>query len=93
MGNVFHPNHYTECSLECIEVMKIAFGKKATYDFCKMNAFKYLWRYKNKNGGEDLEKAKNYLGMAEELRRDMFPKADDEQFLDLKALIKKIEQQ
>lgn len=58
MDNVNHPLHYTDkCSLECIEVMIIAFGVKAVIEFCKCNAFKYLWRYENKNGKEDLEKA------------------------------------
>lgn len=56
-----NPSHYKGCSLECIEVMRLTFGKQATYDFCLCNAFKYMWRYKNKNGIEDLEKAKWYL--------------------------------
>ncbi len=59
--NVNHPKHYEgSTSLECIEAMQIAFGVDAVIDFCKCNAFKYLWRYKNKNGKEDLEKAKWY---------------------------------
>lgn len=59
--NVSHPRHYADtCSLECIEAMRIAFGKEAIISFCKCNAFKYLWRYKNKNGAEDLQKAKWY---------------------------------
>lgn len=62
VDNVNHPSHYeNSCSLECIEVMRLAFGKKAVYDFCLCNAFKYMWRYKNKNGIEDLNKADWYL--------------------------------
>lgn len=56
-----HPKHYADtCSLECIEAMRIAFGRKAVISFCECNAFKYLWRYKNKNGEEDLKKSKWY---------------------------------
>lgn len=60
--NVNHPAHYEgNTSLECIDVMEIAFGAEATSYFCICNAFKYLWRYKHKNGLEDLEKAGWYL--------------------------------
>lgn len=63
--NVNHPKHYEgSCSIECIEAMEIAFGKQAVYDFCKLNAFKYLWRYKHKNGEEDLDKASWYVKRA-----------------------------
>lgn len=56
--NVNHPKHYSNfCSLECIEVMELIYGKKSVFEFCKLNAFKYIWRYKGKNGKEDLEKA------------------------------------
>lgn len=58
VDNVNHPKHYEEStSLECIEAMEIAFGRQAVIDFCKCNAFKYVWRYKHKNGLEDLNKA------------------------------------
>ena len=68
MDNVNHPAHYEgQTSIECIEAMQIAFGKKAVADFCLCNAFKYLWRHKNKNGQEDLRKAQLYLNKADEL--------------------------
>ena len=47
---VNHPNRYSgECSLECIEVMKLVFNDEIVTWFCLCNAFKYLWRYKSKN--------------------------------------------
>ena len=61
---VNHPAHYTECSLECIDVMLAVFGRKAVTDFCIINAFKYMWRYEYKNGLEDLQKAERYIAMA-----------------------------
>lgn len=65
--NVNHPAHYERStSIECIETMEAMFGSQAVYDFCVCNAFKYIWRHKNKNGFEDLEKAKWYLDKAGE---------------------------
>ena len=60
--NINHPAHYeSQTSLECIDVMEIAFGAEAVGNFCLCNAFKYLWRYKHKGGNEDVKKAKWYL--------------------------------
>ena len=60
--NVNHPSHYTQGSIECIdaiaEATKGLFGIEAV---CIGNIFKYLWRWKFKNGLEDLEKAEWYL--------------------------------
>ena len=63
-----NPSHYkSQCSLECIEAMQMAFGKEIVYDFCICNAWKYMWRYENKNGVEDLKKTEWYLNKAKEL--------------------------
>ena len=68
---VNHPAHYADsCSLECIDVMEAVFGSVAVRNFCLCNAFKYMWRYKNKNGQEDLKKAKWYLDRAGSVEND-----------------------
>mgnify|MGYP003294533142 CR=1 FL=1 len=68
MSNVNHPTHYNEGKIECIDAMVEAFGKEAVQDFCVINAFKYIWRYKHKgNPQEDLEKAIWYLNKNIEL--------------------------
>lgn len=60
-----NPDHYkNQTSLECIEAMEIIFGRDAVIDFCTCNAWKYIWRWKNKNGTEDLENASWYLERA-----------------------------
>ena len=60
-----NPDHYKkECSLECIEAMELIFGGRAVLDFCVCNAWKYIWRWKNKNGAEDLHKAHWYINQA-----------------------------
>lgn len=59
---VNHPPHYADsCSIECIESMEIAFGIKYTAVYCLINAYKYLWRRKAKNGLQDVKKALWYL--------------------------------
>lgn len=58
---VDHPTHYNQGKYECIEVMAETFGKEATRHFCLLNSFKYIWRTGEKNGVEDIEKAKWYL--------------------------------
>lgn len=65
---VIHPNHYNQGSIECWDAMESTFGKEAVMTFCKLNAFKYLWRSDSKNGIEDVNKAINYLNHYKELR-------------------------
>ena len=60
--NVNRPAHYTQGGIECIEALKAAtVHKKGIEAVCAANIIKYLWRYEEKNGKEDVEKAKWYL--------------------------------
>lgn len=60
--NVNSPKHYTQGDIECIEAIKAAtVGKTGIEAFCVGNAIKYLWRYENKNGLEDVKKAAFYV--------------------------------
>ena len=61
MSNVSHPSHYNQGKYECIDVMAETFGIEATKHFCLLNSFKYVWRTGEKNGLEDLKKARFYL--------------------------------
>ena len=54
-----NPNHSQ--GTKCIEFMEVSFGTIPVLNFCLVNSFKYLWRYKDKNGEEDIKKAKWYL--------------------------------
>lgn len=61
---VYHPDHYNTKTYECWDVFKeIAeqnnMGPAESALF--FNVFKYVWRYKSKDGVKDLEKAKNYI--------------------------------
>lgn len=57
-----HPPHYTVGKVECIDAIESATtclqGLEAV---CTANVIKYVWRWKFKNGVEDLEKASWYL--------------------------------
>lgn len=57
-----HPSHYNQGGIECIDTIKAAtVGKVGIEAFCVGNAIKYLFRYEEKNGIEDVEKAKWYI--------------------------------
>lgn len=67
---VNHPSHYQDGGLECIEVMRRVFGDDAVRTFCKLNAFKYVWRSGKKlksSEQEDTKKAEWYLSYMNKL--------------------------
>ena len=59
---VNHPSHYTKGSIECIDAIDSATtGKSGIEAVCVANIIKYLYRYEEKNGLEDVKKARWYL--------------------------------
>ena len=59
--NVNSPQHY-QGKVECIDCIESATaGLNGIEAFCTGNAIKYLYRWKRKNGIEDLKKAKYYI--------------------------------
>ena len=63
------PKHYADSSIECIDAMEAAYGTEAVMWFCVCNAFKYQWRFKKKNGLEDIRKAQWYQNKYIELSK------------------------
>ena len=60
--NVNRPSHYLRGGMECIDVIKAVTSDLSGADaYYVGNIIKYVWRYNNKNGIEDLRKAKHYL--------------------------------
>lgn len=51
---IHNPTHYTQHGMQCIELTQ-------HLNFCLGNAVKYIWRHQDKNGLEDLHKARWYL--------------------------------
>ena len=57
---VNNPRHYNESGIECIDALQAMLGD-GFEAYLQGNIAKYLWRYKYKNGAEDLKKAQWYL--------------------------------
>lgn len=58
---VNHPTHYTKGGVECIDAIRASMTDEAFAGYCKGNVMKYIFRYENKGGVEDLNKAAVYL--------------------------------
>ena len=57
-----NPSHYRNGKIECIDSIESAtINKKGIEAACVANIIKYLWRYEDKNGLEDVKKARWYL--------------------------------
>jgi hypothetical protein len=57
---VNNPPHYNKSGIECVDAIAAATGEGFEY-YLQGNILKYLWRYRYKNGSEDLKKAQWYL--------------------------------
>lgn len=65
------PDHYKTDKIECIEAIRVATsGLDGAEAFITGNVIKYMWRWKKKNGTEDLKKAKKYIDMLIKLLED-----------------------
>ncbi len=56
------PPHYNASGIECIDALRAALGEGFDF-YLQGNVMKYLWRYRYKNGTQDLEKAAWYLNV------------------------------
>ena len=69
-SNVVHdpvnsPLHYKRDDVECIDAMKQTTSAEGFEEYCRLNAFKYIWRANNKSNKEqDIKKAIWYLRMS-----------------------------
>ena len=89
---IHSPSHYDAGSgIECIDAMRAAFHPSEVAAFCKLNAFKYIWRAGKKGDTvEDLEKAMVYLGWTIDATREDEP--EPETGVDSAALMQEIQQ-
>jgi predicted transcriptional regulator len=60
------PAHYNSGSVECIDAIESMLTKEEFIGFLRGNILKYQWRYKQKNGSEDLKKAQWYFDKLKE---------------------------
>lgn len=62
MNLIVDQGHYTSNGIhEPIKIMKDTFSQEEFCGFLNGNVLKYMLRYKEKNGIEDLRKAQTYL--------------------------------
>lgn len=68
--SAIRPSYYNDSEISCIDAMVSAFGREATAHFCKVNAFKYIWRLGNKDDeSQEVGKIKWYLDKYLELTK------------------------
>ena len=58
------PSHYYKDGVWCEDAIKTITSNLSGFEaVCVANVTKYLWRYKAKNGIEDVKKARRYCDM------------------------------
>lgn len=66
---VNRPQHYNAGGIEAIEAILAATNEQSE-GYLQGNIMKYIWRYRYKNGLEDLQKAQWYLGKLIEVYKE-----------------------
>lgn len=65
------PAHYVKGGMECIDFIRAIVSDLTPYEaYCLGNVVKYLWRFKDKNGVIDLDKAVRYIEFLKEAQGD-----------------------
>lgn len=64
--NVAKPRHYADKEIEVIDYIRDTLTREQYEGYCIGNVLKYVSRYRNKGGSEDLKKAQIYLRWAVE---------------------------
>ena len=59
-NNVNSPAHYNQGQTECIDAIEAMLSKEEYIGYLRGNSMKYRWRFRYKNGFEDLSKAQWY---------------------------------
>ena len=57
---VNNPPHYNKGEIECIDAIEAMLTHEEYVGYLRGNSLKYRWRFRYKNGIQDLEKAKWY---------------------------------
>lgn len=80
MTDKINPSHYQRDGMECIDAIKAAVQNLSGAEaYCTGSAIKYLWRWKEKGGKDDLNKAIWFI-------KDMIAEIEDEELQeDLRA--------
>ena len=57
---VNHPEHYNQGTIECIDAIEAMLSHEEFVGYLRGNSLKYRWRFRYKNGIEDVRKAEWY---------------------------------
>jgi len=57
---VNNPKHYNQGEIECIDAIRAMLSDEEFIGYLRGNSLKYRWRFRYKNGMQDLEKAEWY---------------------------------
>lgn len=61
IGDIINqPEHYNKGNIECIDAIESMLNHDEFVGYLRGNSLKYRWRFKYKNGIEDLKKAEWY---------------------------------
>jgi hypothetical protein len=67
---VNHPKHYNQGGIECIDAIRAMLSSEEFIGYLRGNSLKYRWRFRYKNGVQDLDKAEWYENrLKEELKK------------------------
>jgi len=67
---VNNPPHYNQGLIECIDAIRAMLSHEEFIGYLRGNSLKYRWRFRYKNGVQDLEKAEWYENrLKEELNK------------------------
>lgn len=71
--NVNHPPHYTNGGIETLDFIKAKLTREQYEGYLRGNIIKYIARYDNKGGTEDIKKAEFYQKKLLELKEPINP--------------------
>jgi hypothetical protein len=67
---VNNPKHYNQGGIECIDAIRAMLSSEEFIGYLRGNSLKYRWRFRYKNGVQDLDKAEWYENrLKEELKK------------------------
>jgi len=67
---VNNPKHYNQGDVECIDAIRAMLSSEEFIGYLRGNSLKYRWRFRYKNGVQDLDKAEWYENrLKEELKK------------------------
>lgn len=81
MSSPIEPDHYIRGGISCAEAVEAMCGYEGTIGYWEGTILAYLWRWREKNGVEDLRKAKRCVEFLIELaeRVDSDARAEEHQ--------------